>query len=214
MTHNIEIKSLHSRSWQRMLSGKRLDLLNPSPNDIEIEDLIHGLSVVPRWNGQTIGDHIYSVAQHTLLVLEIFDRLNPGSSPKTRLAVLLHDSPEYVIGDLITQFKRSVGPKYKELENSLLDAIHQRFDLDVLSEKTAVLIKEADKIAAYFEATCLNGFSCLEAGIFFGYPDLNKKDFEKLLTPWPTKKVREKYGCVLRATIKDISTPIDTKMAV
>lgn len=212
--HNIDLNSLHSRSWQRMLSGKRLDLLNPSSNDVEIEDIVHGLSIVPRWNGQTKGDFIYSVAQHTLLVFEIFKRMNPGVTPDVKLAVLLHDSPEYVIGDLITQFKRAVGPRYKVLEGAILSAIYERCGLQGVSEKTEILIKEADKVAAYYEATSLNGFSCLEAGCFFGYPETRREDFQELLIPWSTPVIRERYGCVLNTTMAQHCAHIDKKIAV
>ena len=94
------------RAWQRMLSGRILDLLDPTPMDIEIEDIAHGLAFVARWNGQTRGDFAYSVAEHSLLVEEIFFRLNPDGLVKWRLAALLHDAPEYVIGDMISP----VGP--------------------------------------------------------------------------------------------------------
>ena len=69
------------RAWQRMLSGRRLDLLDPSPLDVEIEDIAHGLSRVARWNGQTSGDWAFSVAQHSLVVEEIFRRLRPDATP-------------------------------------------------------------------------------------------------------------------------------------
>ena len=159
------------RAWQRMLSGRRLDLLDPSPLDIEIEDIAHGLARVARWNGQTLGDHAFSVAQHVLLVEEIAGDRNPGWPARWRLAALLHDAPEYVIGDLISPFKTAIGLDYKAFELRLLAAIHRRFGLpEALSADVTAEIKAADRIAAYYEATCLAGFTREEARRFFGMP--------------------------------------------
>ncbi|MBL8895859.1 MAG: HD family hydrolase [Rhizobiales bacterium] len=163
------------RAWQRMLSGRRLDLLDPSPLDIEIEDIAHGLARVARWNGQTKGSHAYSVAQHSLLVENLTVMLEPGLERGARLASLLHDAPEYVIGDMISPFKAALGLDYKAFENRLLGAIHIRFGLPAkTSEKLGILVKKADRIAAYFEATELAGFSIEEAGRFFGRPAFTK----------------------------------------
>jgi len=147
------------RAWQRMLSGRRLDLLEPSPLDVEIEDIAHGLSRVARWNGQTAGDWAFSVAQHSVLVDDLAGRLRAGTARKWRLAVLLHDAPEYVIGDLITPFKAAVGIDYKALEQRLMQAVLLRFGLPgELPAEIAQLIKQADRAAAYLEATQLAGF--------------------------------------------------------
>ena len=159
------------RAWQRMLSGRRLDLLDPSPLDIEISDIAHGLARVARWNGQTSGEHAFSVAQHSLLVEALFNDLVPHASATDRLAALLHDAPEYVIGDMISPFKSVMGGSYKDCELRLQRAIHLRFSLP--PEPAAALrrdIKRADQIAAYFEATLLAGFSTAEATEFFGRP--------------------------------------------
>lgn len=159
------------RAWQRMLSGRRLDLLDPSPLDVEISDIAHGLARVARWNGQTSGDHAFSVAQHSLLVEAIFSRLVPAASPQARLAALLHDAPEYVIGDMISPFKAVVGGGYKECELRLQRAIHLRFSLPSAPDPGLGRdIKRADQVAAYFEATRLAGFSVAEATQFFGRP--------------------------------------------
>lgn len=160
------------RAWQRMLSGRRLDLLDPTPMDIEIEDIARGLSFVARWNGQTRGDWPYSVAEHSLLVEALFDRQNPGIGARWRLAALLHDAPEYVIGDMISPVKAAVGPGYSELDARLSAAIHLRFGLPALlpvAIKSA--IKQADRISAWMEATRIAGFSEAEADRLFGRPD-------------------------------------------
>ncbi len=154
-----------------MLSGRRLDLLDPSPLDIEIEDIAHGLARVARWNGQTEGEHAFSVAEHSLLVETIASALNPSLERRYRLAALIHDAPEYVIGDLISPFKAALALDYKAFEAKLLAAIHLRFGVPaVLPEEVTKLIKRADKIAAYYEATALAGFSIEEAKRFFGQP--------------------------------------------
>lgn len=159
------------RAWQRMLSGRRLDLLDPSPMDVEIEDIAQGLSRVARWNGQTKGDWAYSVAQHSLLVEALVGALKPGYPPRWRLAALLHDAAEYVLGDLITPFKAAVGPDYKALEHRLSETVHIRFGLPArLPREVGATIKRADKASAYFEATQLAGFGEREARTFFGNP--------------------------------------------
>ena len=159
------------RAWQRMLSGRRLDLLNPSPLDIEIEDIAHGLARVARWNGQTKGLHPFSVAQHSLLVEGLLSHAEDNLDRQARLAALLHDAPEYVIGDIISPFKAALGVDYKVFENRLLAAIHLRFGLpgrisDLLTRK----IKKSDRVAAYLEATQLGGFTVEEATHIFGRP--------------------------------------------
>lgn len=159
------------RAWQRMLSGRRLDLLDPTPVDIEIEDIAHGLAFVARWNGQTHGDYAYSVAEHSLLVETLFSRLNPTGPVKWRLAALLHDAPEYVIGDMISPVKAAVGPDYGALDDRLTAAIHIRFGLPAAIPKTVkAQIKKADKISAWMEATQIAGFAENEATKFFGKP--------------------------------------------
>lgn len=158
------------RAWQRMLSGRRLDLLDPSPLDVEISDIAQGLARVARWNGQTRGDHAFSVAQHSLMVEAIVGRIS-SASPQTLLLALLHDAPEYVIGDMISPFKAVVGGGYKTVEARLEAAIHLRFGLPPAAPKAIkALIKRADRIAAYFEATELAGFQPSEARAFFGPP--------------------------------------------
>jgi 5'-deoxynucleotidase YfbR-like HD superfamily hydrolase len=158
------------RAWQRMLSGRRLDLLDPSALDVEIGDIAHGLARVARWNGQTSGDHAFSVAQHCLVVEDILRRIVPSTADEL-LVALLHDAPEYVIGDMISPFKAVVGGGYKTVEKRLEAAIHLRFGLPAhASRQLKDNIKKADTIAAYFEATLLAGFTPAEARKFFGQP--------------------------------------------
>lgn len=160
------------RAWQRMLSGRRLDLLDPTPVDVEIEDIAHGLAFVARWNGQTRGDYAYSVAEHSLLVETIFVRIAPRAPAKWRLAALLHDAPEYVIGDMISPVKAAVGPDYRALDERLTTAVHVRFGLPAsLPARVKQQIKKADRVSAWMEASQIAGFSETEASRFFGRPD-------------------------------------------
>ncbi len=182
-----------ARAWQRMLSGRRLDLLNPSPLDIEIEDIAHGLARVARWNGQTTGDHPYTVAEHCLLVERIVARLKPRASRTDRLTALLHDAPEYVIGDMISPFKAAIGLDYRAFEARLAAAVHIRFGLPPEApEALAKLIKRADRHSAWFEATQLAGFTEAEAARFFPRPRFRGADAIRL-APHPTGAVKAAF---------------------
>jgi 5'-deoxynucleotidase YfbR-like HD superfamily hydrolase len=177
-----------------MLSGRRLDLLDPSPLDVELEDIAHGLARVARWNGQTVGPHIFSVAQHSLLVEAIAGHLEPALDGRARLAVLLHDAPEYVIGDIISPFKAVIGDAYKAVETRLLGAIRLHFGLP--AEPDAVLkrlTKRADRQAAFLEATHLAGFSREEATKFFGRPEPLPRSLADLVEPWPISEAEARF---------------------
>lgn len=180
------------RAWQRMLSGRRLDLLNPKGEDIEIEDIAHGLARVARWNGQTSGPHAFSVAEHSLLVTEILKKLVPTVSAAWQIGSLLHDAPEYVIGDLISPFKAAIGTDYKMFELKILNAIHERFNIvDEMTDEAQRWIKRADEIAAYYEAIHLAGFSLDEAETYFLAPRPEEGDFENWLTSISALSVRD-----------------------
>lgn len=181
------------RAWQRMLSGRRLDLLDPTPMDIEIEDIAHGLAFVARWNGQTMGEFAYSVAEHSVLVERLFSAANPNAPVKWQLAALLHDAPEYVIGDMISPVKSAVGPGYAELDDRLTAAIHLRYGLPA-SIPIAVKkqIKKADKLSAWLEATQIAGFSIEESNKFFGTPR-NHVPLPTKLVPRPPMVVKAEF---------------------
>jgi 5'-deoxynucleotidase YfbR-like HD superfamily hydrolase len=186
-----------NRAWQRMLSGRRLDILDPSPLDVELSDIAHGLARVARWNGQTQGDYPFSVAQHSVLVLEIFRALQPDAGDRANLYALLHDAPEYVMGDIISPFKAAMGGNYKEVENRLLGAIHMRFSLPANTPALlARQIKKADREAAFFEAVHLAGFDAEEGRLLFGEPSLPAFDldqFDRLIRPWPTREAHDRF---------------------
>jgi 5'-deoxynucleotidase YfbR-like HD superfamily hydrolase len=184
------------RAWQRMLSGRRLDLLEPSPLDIEIADIAHGLARVARWNGQTKGEHAFSVAQHSVLVERLVADLSPRLSREARLMALLHDSPEYVVGDLISPFKAAVGMNYKGLEEKLQMVIHLRFGLPAqVPAALKTLFKRADHLSAYYEATQLAGFEEKEARRLFGAPPqkLTKGLKEPRLVPLGTREAQAQF---------------------
>lgn len=154
-----------------MLSGRRLDLLDPSPMDIEIEDIAHGLARVARWNGQTRGDHAFSVAQHSIVVEQFVGELLPDADPVSLLTALLHDAAEYVIGDMISPFKNALGGDYRSVETRLDTAIRVRFGLPAQTPpKLKTTIKAADHSSAFYEATRLAGFDIDEAIDLFGPP--------------------------------------------
>jgi hypothetical protein len=180
-----------ARAWQRMLSGRRLDLLDPSPLDIEIEDIAHGLARVARWNGQTLGEHGFSVAQHSLVVEEIAVHLQPSLDPRWRLAALLHDAPEYVIGDMISPFKAALGLNYRTFEERLETAIHVRFGLPARTPAVVkTLLKQADRACAFFEATQLAGFEPGEALRLFGRPP---KGYALTIEPLATGEAQARF---------------------
>src|SRR3954454_14722511 len=193
--------SVSARAWQRMLSGRRLDLLDPSPLDIEIEDIAHGLARVARWSGQTHGAHIFSVAQHTLLVEALLRQQSPRVDHRVRLAALLHDAPEYVIGDMISPFKAVLDGAYKAVEKRLLSAIHIRFGLPAaLPADITRQIKAADKGAAYLEATLLAGFAEPEARRLFGRDrGLPRATVQDYLTPWSAARAEKRFLARFRA---------------
>ena len=190
------------RAWQRMLSGRRLDLLDPTPVDVEIEDIAHGLAFVARWNGQTRGDYAYSVAEHSLLVETIFVRIAPRAPAKWRLAALLHDAPEYVIGDMISPVKAAVGPDYRALDERLTTAVHVRFGLPAsLPVRVKQQIKKADRVSAWMEASQIAGFSETEASRFFGRPDAALMEGLTILLRPPVEvraEFTERHAALLR----------------
>lgn len=187
-----------------MLSGRRLDLLDPSPFDIEIEDIAHGLARVARWNGQTIGEHGFSVAQHSLVVEEIAEYLQPGLHPKWRMCALLHDAPEYVIGDMISPFKAALGLDYRQFEQRLEAAIHIRYGLPPrLPSDIQKLLKSADRLSAYFEAVQLAGFGEDEAKDLFGPPP---ERYAPRLTPMSPFVAQERF----KARFDALSTGMDS----
>ena len=181
------------RAWQRMLSGRRLDLLDPSPLDVEIADIAHGLARVARWNGQTRGPHVFSVAQHSLLVEAVGRHLAPESGDAEGLELLLHDAPEYVVGDIISPLKAAIGDAYRGVELRLLAAVRRRFGLGEPAPALARLVKRADRIAAHVEAVELAGFALDEAALYFGpAPDLPEPVLA-LAEPWPTAQAEARF---------------------
>jgi uncharacterized protein len=177
-----------------MLSGRRLDLIDPSPVDVEIADIAHGLARVARWNGQTQGPEIFSVAQHSLLVEALFAGVAASPSPKARLAALLHDAPEYVIGDMISPFKAAIGGDYRRIEGRLQQAIHIRFGLPAeLPTDLAKQIKVVDRVSAYIEATALAGFTIAEARKLFGEPEAPVQDFAAFVEPMRPQEAERRF---------------------
>ena len=206
MTNRRPNRKPPARVWQRMLSGRRLDLLDPSPVDVEIEDIAHGLARVARWNGQTKGAHAFSVAQHSVVVEALCVHLEPRIDPRSRLLALLHDAPEYVIGDMISPFKAVLGDGYKDIEARLSHAIHARFGLPAETPSSLKrLIKRADNICAWFEATQLAGFSEAESDRFFGHPP---RGLHLDLDPQPTEEAQAEFIARTIALLSEIEAPV------
>ena len=185
-----------------MLSGRRLDLLDPTPFDVEVSDLARGLAFVARWNGQTRGDFAYSVAEHSLLVEALFSKIAPDSGPHWKLAALLHDGPEYVIGDMISPVKAAIGPGYAELDARLTRAIHLRFGLPAqLPVRIKRQIKVADRISAWAEAVEIAGFTPAEADACFGRPPPELRELAeiRLRPPGEVRSEFEARCCQLMA---------------
>jgi 5'-deoxynucleotidase YfbR-like HD superfamily hydrolase len=198
-------RDLAPRAWQRMLSGRRLDLLDPSPLDIEILDIAHGLARVARWNGQTTGEHGFSVAQHSLVVEEIAGHIQPSLDARWRLTALLHDAPEYVIGDMISPFKAALGIDYKRFEDKLEAAIHIRFGLPVKTPAAVkALIKQADRACAFFEATQLAGFEHGESLSLFGAPPAG---YALAIEPWSPSEAQARYIARFETLIAELPAP-------
>ena len=196
----VKSKSAAPRAWQRMLSGRRLDLLDPSPLDVELEDIAHGLARVARWNGQTHGPHIFSVAQHSLLVERVALQIDPSIGRAERLFMLLHDAPEYVIGDMISPFKSVIGDAYKSVENRILAAILLRFSLPSTPSPALLrLCKQADRAAAFFEATFLAGFTRAEAERIFARPAMSPQSFLDELAPTSVDVAQARFLARFRA---------------
>ncbi len=181
------------RAWQRMLSGRRLDLLDPSPLDVEIADIAHGLARVARWNGQTSGPHVFSVAQHSLLVERIGLHLHPARTGTEGPELLLHDAPEYVVGDIISPLKAAIGDAYRGVEKRLLGAVRQRFGLPAPAPAVTRRVKRADRIAAHIEAVRLAGFSEEEAARYFGPAVALPDPVLALANPWPTGEAQARF---------------------
>lgn len=206
MTRTQKPRAAPPRVWQRMLSGRRLDLIDPSPVDVEMEDIAHGLARVARWNGQTKGAHAFSVAQHSVVVEALCVLLEPRLDPKSRLMALLHDAPEYVVGDMISPFKAVLGDGYKAIETRLAYAIHARFGLPAETPASLKkLIKRADNISAWFEATQLAGFTKAESNRLFGGPP---EGVDLVLTPEPTEQAQRGFMARTEVLLSQIEVAV------
>jgi 5'-deoxynucleotidase YfbR-like HD superfamily hydrolase len=195
-----EMVGENGRAWQRMLSGRRLDILSPSPLDVEIEDIATGLSRLARWNGQTNGIHAYSVAQHSILVMELLCAANPNVSDACLLAALLHDAPEYVTSDLITPFKNAIGDSYRKIERDVSEAVHVAFGLPAeLPTFWQQMIHKADRMAAAIEAVHLAGFSRIEVRKVFGIP--GQIPFAEI-DPWDAPTAKQKFLATFKSLIE------------
>ena len=136
-------------------------------------------------------------------MLELFRTQTPDCTPASQLQCLLHDAPEYVMGDIISPFKAAMGGNYKDVENRLLSAVYLRFSLPAaMPAAVAKLVKKADREAAFFEAIHLAGFENSEARKFFGEPTQPAFDvdaFDRLIRPWPTREAHDRFVAAFEA---------------
>lgn len=169
--------------------------MKPAAREVDIEDIARGLSRLPRWNGQTKGSLAFSVAQHSLLVRFLFAELDPKAEKCWQLAALLHDGPEYALGDLIAPFKKVVGETYHQVEQSLQQAIHRRFSLPkVLPSSVAARVEKADRWSASLEAQVLTSFP---KETIAQLSPLSSRPFpgaaHALLEPWPSHVAQGRF---------------------
>jgi len=122
-------------------TGRKVSIVAPRPDDLDIRDIAHGLSLLCRFTGQV--KSFYSVAQHSLLVAA-------NVPPEHARTALLHDASEAYLGDLSSPLKRSAGlAGYRELEAQLEAVIAERFGL---AFPLPADVKRADQMALATEA--------------------------------------------------------------
>jgi len=104
-------------------SGKLVHLVNPDPETIDLSDIAQSLSKLSRYNGHTITDHGYSVAQHSVWVATAMTHFdNHAIADDAFKAALLHDAHEAYTGDIVKPLKQFMDPLIAELQNNL-DAV-------------------------------------------------------------------------------------------
>ena len=162
--------SAPARAWVRLYSGKRLDLLNPTPFDWEDSDLAIGLARTYRWGGHSAWELPLSVAQHSLLVLALRRLWFPGvDDPRADLRELLHDADEGLLGfDCISVVKPFLGQAYRKLAESLEAAVALRYRLAPWTEADKKPHKRADRVAAASEAVHVVGWTRKEVRATLG----------------------------------------------
>jgi uncharacterized protein len=149
------------RAWVRLPSGKRLDLLNPTPFDWEDEDLALGLARTYRWGGHSAWPLPLSVAQHSLLVLALHRRrAHSAANAPAELRELLHDADEGLLGfDCLSPVKPILGQAYRTLTERLEKAIALRYGLPPWTAAEKKAHKQADQLAAASEAVHVAGWA-------------------------------------------------------
>lgn len=152
------------RAWVRLPSGKRLDLLNPTPFDWDDEDLAIGLARTYRWGGHSAWPLPLSVAQHSLTVLALRRNAEPtGLAAHAELRELLHDADEGLLGfDPLSVIKPFLGDGFHELAGRLQNVVFQRYGIQYWNPAEKEAHKHADRVAAASEAVHVAGWSADE----------------------------------------------------
>jgi uncharacterized protein len=205
-----------ARAWVRLLSGKRLDLLNPTPFDWEDEDLALGLARTYRWGGHSAWPLPLSVAQHSLFVLQLRrQRFPDAKDARADLRELLHDADEGLLGfDSISPLKPFLGEAYHDLVARLQTAIGVRYGLPAWTAKEKRIHKEADRIAAATEAVRVVGWTLDEVHRVLRIPfePLTQDPLEpvyggKAFAPWPPQLAAERFLAELQALTRAAGHP-------
>jgi hypothetical protein len=153
------------RAWVRMPSGKRLDLLSPTPFDWDDADLALGLARTYRWGGHSAWPLPLSVAQHSITVMLLrraaaFASTSTPLAPIIELRELLHDAEEGLLGfDAVSPLKPFLGAGFRDLTRRLEQAIFIRYGLPAWTPAEHKRHKRADRLAAASEAVHVAGWS-------------------------------------------------------
>ncbi|HZX28156.1 MAG TPA: phosphohydrolase [Telluria sp.] len=196
------------RAWVRMPSGRRLDLLDPTPFDWDDEDLALGLARTFRWGGHSAWPQPLSVAQHSIAVLYLRRRLTPGPLPaKAELRELLHDAEEGLLGfDAISVIKPFLGEQFRALTQRLEHAVFVRYGLPAWTRAEHALHKRADRLAAASEAVHVAGWSAAEVRSTLKITIEPLAEDPLVATyggtpwePWPARDAAERFMAELEA---------------
>jgi hypothetical protein len=158
-----------ARAWVRLPSGRRLDLLAPTPFDWTDEDLAIGLSRTFRWGGHSVWPAPLSVAQHSLAVLALRRAARPAATRIGLRRELLHDAEEGLTNfDCISPLKPFLGAGFLALQQRLSAAVATRYALPAWEEEERRLHKKLDIAMAAAEAVHVAGWSRAEVRATLG----------------------------------------------
>jgi len=167
------------RAWRRLPSTRRIDLMNPDPDAWTDRDLACLMSRTARWAGESSWQETLSVAQHSLMVLELMRLTAPvPMTAAEELRELLHDAEEGFLGfDPISPLKQAFGDPFRQVADRLLTCIFTRYGVTDWDAEAYARHKLADRTAAAGEAVHCVGWSPSEVvdvlGITAPIPDID-----------------------------------------